>query len=197
MSAADKDAIIELVRMERFYRDRKDWDALASCYTEDSRVKTTWFSGTGREFAEASRDMAQRGRHSLHLIAPTSIRVNGDRALCESLGEIHSRQEVEGVEADSTMYCRFFSRVRRTPDGWKLASFDGIYGKDEIRPTNASEELPIDWERMRALRPSYRVWAYTIALKGYEIAGDELGDDRPDLLAPFYADAERWLANGP
>lgn len=192
---ADKRAIAELVRMERFHRDRKDWDALAECYTEDSRVKTTWFEGTGREFAEASREMAeQRGRHSLHLITPTSIRVDGDRALSESLGEIHSRIEVEGVEADSTMYCRFFSRVRRTPAGWRLHTFDGIYGKDEIRPTNPNDQLPIDWSRLRSLRPSYRVWAYTISLKGYAIADDELGDDRPDLLAPFYAAADRWLA---
>ena len=59
-----------------------------------------------------------------------------------------------------------------------------------------TDRLPIDWNALRALRPSYRVWAYTIALKGYEIGPDELGDDRPDLLAPLYAAADRWLADG-
>jgi hypothetical protein len=58
------------------------------------------------------------------------------------------------------------------------------------------ERLPIDWERMRGLRPSYRVWAYMISLRGYEIGQDELGDDRPELLEPFYAAAERWLKTG-
>jgi hypothetical protein len=191
--ADDKQAIRELVRVERFWRDRCEWDRLAACYTEDSLVRTTWFHGTGREFAAASRDMLERGRHSLHLITPTHLRVNGDRALSESLGEIHNRSSIEGVEVDTIMYCRFFSRVRRTEDGWRLASFDGIYHKDVIAPVIPGERLPVDWERMMSLRPSYRVWAYMISLRGYEIGQNELGDDRPDLLEPFYAAAERWL----
>ena len=193
---ADRQAICELVRMERFWRDRGEWERLAECYTEDSRVRTTWFHGTGREFAEASREMAQRGRHSLHLIAPTHVRVNGDRALVESQGEIHNRGSIDGVEVDSIMYCRFFSRVRRTERGWQLASFDGIYHKDVIAPVNPGERVPIEWERLRHLRPSYRIWAYMISLRGYEIGPDELGDDRPDLLGPFYAAADAWLADG-
>jgi hypothetical protein len=100
----DRQAIADLVRRERFHRDRRRWDDLADDYVEDSRVKTTWFEGTGREFAAASREVAQRGRESR---------------------------------------------------------------------------------------------AYAIAQKGYEIAQDELGDDRPDLLEPFSAAAERLLAGDP
>jgi hypothetical protein len=193
---ADKLAIAELVRMERFHRDRRQWEALADDYVEDSRVKTTWFSGTGREFAAASRDMMQRGRESIHLITPTDIRVNGDRALSESHAQIHNRSMIHDVEVDMVQYCRFFSRVVRTRAGWKLASFDGIYHKDTMVPTNPGEEVPVDFDKLAGLRPSYRVWAYAISLKGYEIAQDELGDDRPDLLEPFYAAAEQWLTTG-
>jgi SnoaL-like domain len=190
----DRQAIADLVRLERFHRDRRRWDELAEDYIEDSRVKTTWFEGTGREFAAASREMAQRGRESIHLIAPSEIRVNGDRALCESNAQIVNRSVLHDVEVDMVQYCRFFSRVVRTPDGWRLASFDGIYHKDTIAPVNPGDTVPIDWDALRDLRPSYRIWAYAISLKGYEIGQDELGDDRPDLLEPFYAAAERWLA---
>jgi hypothetical protein len=58
------------VRLGRFYRDRGALDELAGCYTEDSRIKTTWFEGNGAEFAAASRGLAERGRHSSHLITP-------------------------------------------------------------------------------------------------------------------------------
>jgi SnoaL-like domain len=191
----DRRAIADLVRMERFHRDRRHWDELADDYIEDSHVRTTWFDGTGREFAAASRDMARRGRESVHLITPTDIRINGDRALSESHAQIHNRSVVHDVEVDMVQYCRFFSRVVRTPDGWRLASFDGIYHKDTIVPVNPGDTVPIDWEALRGLRPSYRIWAYAIGLKGYEIGQDELGDDRPDLLEPFYAAAERWLAD--
>jgi hypothetical protein len=192
----DRQAIADLVRMERFHRDRRRWDELADDYIEHSRVKTTWFEGTGREFAAASREMAQRGRESIHLITPTEIRIDGDRALSESHAQIHNRSVVHDVEVDMVQYCRFFSRVVRTPDGWRLASFDGIYHKDTIIPVNPGDTVPIDWVALRRLRPSYRIWAYAISLKGYEIGQDELGDDRPDLLEPFYAAAERWLAGG-
>ena len=192
----DKLAITELVRMERFCRDRAEWDRLAACYTEDSHVRTTWFEGTGRDFAAASRQMAERGRLSTHLVTPTHIRINGDRALAESLMEIHNRSTIDGVEVDTIMYGRFFSRVRRTAEGWRLASFHGIYHKDVIMPVNPAQKLTFDWGELARFRPSYRIWAYMMSRRGYEVTGDELGDDRPDLLQTFYRAAEHWLETG-
>jgi hypothetical protein len=190
----DRLEIAELIRLERYWRDTAQWDRLAGAYTEDSRVRTTWFDGSGAEFAEASREMAeQRGRQSRHLITPTHVRVVGDRALSDSYGEIHNRAMVEGVECDMLMYCRFFSRVRRTPDGWRLNSFDGIYAKDQIAPVDPSASLPFEWSELQRFRPSYRVWAYTLSLKGYAIGDEELGEDRPEQLAAFLAAAESWL----
>jgi hypothetical protein len=57
----DRQAIADLVRLERFHRDRRRWDEIV---------------------------MAARGRESIHLIWPADIRVNGDRALCESNAQI-------------------------------------------------------------------------------------------------------------
>ena len=193
----DRARIAELVRLERFYRDQGEWEKLHACYTDDATVTTTWFDGTAKEFAEASQEMAvQRGRHTKHLITPTNIRINGDRALVESYGEIHFRDDLEGVEVDTIMYCRFFSRVRRTADGWRLASFEGIYQRDVITPVDPAESLPVDWNELRRLRPSYRVWAYTLGRRGYDVSSEKVGDDRPDLVAAFYAAADRWLETG-
>jgi hypothetical protein len=192
----DKQAIVELVRMERFWRDHGEWDKLAGCYTPDSRVRTTWFQGTGPEFAAASREQAARGRRSTHLITPTVLQLNGDRALVESMMEIHNRSALEGVEVDTIMYGRVFSRVVRAAEGWRIASFDGIYSKTVIAPVNPADDVPIDWEELSRYRPSYQLWAYMLSRRGYEVGQDELGDDRPDLLEPFYRAAERWLETG-
>ncbi|OFZ97423.1 MAG: hypothetical protein A3H35_02205 [Betaproteobacteria bacterium RIFCSPLOWO2_02_FULL_62_17] len=192
----DKQAIAEIVRLERFCRDRGEWDRLAACHTEDSHVRTTWFDGTAADFAAASKDMAEKGRLSTHLITPTEIRINGDRALCESLMEIHNRGAIGDVEVDTIMYGRFFSRLRRTAAGWRLASFDGIYHKDTIAPVNPAQTIPIDWSELLQFRPSYRLWAYMMSRRGYRVTHDELGDDRPDLLQAFYSAAEHWLASG-
>ena len=189
----DKQAIAELVRLERFWRDSGNWEKLAACYTEDSRVKTTWFEGTGQEFTDASQLMAERGRQGTHPITPVRIQVNGDRALVESMAEIHTRWTIDGVELNLVMECRFFSRVRRTPDGWRLVTFDGIYHYDTITPVNPADTLPVDWVELRGLRPSYRSLAWALGKSGYPVGPDELGDDRPDLLEPFYRAAEDWL----
>lgn len=124
---SDRQAIFDLVRMERFWRDQAQWEKLAASYTEDSLVRVTWFEGTGREFVEASKVMYERGSRGKHLIFPTHVRIHGDRALIESPAQIHNRFNWDGVELDMMQYCRFFSRLRRTATGWLLASFEGIY----------------------------------------------------------------------
>jgi hypothetical protein len=42
-------------------------------------------------------------------------------------------------------------------------------------------------------RPSYRFLAWDLRRKGYEIAEDLLGDDRPIEVARQYADELAWL----
>lgn len=192
----DREAICDVLRMERFWRDQGDWQSLLSCYTEDARVRTTWFDGSAADFVEASERMAGRGRHSKHLITPTYVRIRGDRALAESLGEIHNRSLFEGVEVDMVQHCRFSSRLRRTGAGWRLASFEGIYQRDTIQPVDPGQRVVLDWDEVRRFRPSYRIWSYALSRLGYEVLQDRLGDDRPAELHVFYRAEEHWLLTG-
>lgn len=194
---AEEAAILRLIRLERFLRDQGDWDALAACYTEDSTVVTTWFNGSGREFAEASRVMAAAGRHSKHLIWPANVQIAGTRALAESPAAIVNRSTIDGIEVDMVQWCRFHSRVIRDSGGWRLASFEGIYQKDEIHPVWPGDQLPEAWwAEIRPLRASYRIWAWAMLRRAYEVDTELLGDDRPDLLESFYADQGKWLVAG-
>ena len=103
------------MRLERFWRDQRQWAKLADAYVDDSQVCTTWFLGTGKEFAAASQELAEkRGSKTKHTIFPTYVRVNGDRAICESPGTIHGRNLFGGVEVDMVNYARFHSLVVRT-----------------------------------------------------------------------------------
>ena len=82
------------------------------------------------------------------------------------------------------------------PAAWRLASFEGIYQRDHMRSVNPAEPLPVDWELVKTLRPSYRFLAYTQLRRGYKVNPELLGDDRPDLLEAFYAQERRWLETG-
>jgi|SRR5579884_3007063 hypothetical protein len=192
----DREAIFDLVRMERFWRDRGEWDKLLGAYAEPSLVRVSWFSGSARDFVEGSRRMHQRGGHSRHVILPTALRIEGDRALSESVGQVHIRGRLEGVAYDLIAYCRFLSRLVRTAEGWRFATFEAIYDHDTIAPVNPGERLAIDPARLEGLRPAYRFLSYTLAAGGYQVDPELPGDDRPDLLKPLYEAAERWLKTG-
>ncbi|SDR59984.1 SnoaL-like domain-containing protein [Rhizobiales bacterium GAS113] len=193
----DRQEIMELVRLERFWRDQCKWDRLAAAYTEDSEVCTTWFRGTGAEFAAASREMYQvRGARGKHMIWPASVRINGDRAICESPGTIYSRSIFNGVEVDLMNYARFHSLVVRTNAGWRLKTFTGIYQKDTMTPVNSTESLPVDWDELKTFRTSYRFLSYSLMQRGYVVPQDLPGDDRPDIVNAHCAKADRWLETG-
>ena len=194
----ERTEIFDLVRVERLYRDVKDWEGLIGSYVKNAPVRTTWFDGTIEEFAEASRKKmtGAGGSVAKHWIFPTMLKLNGDRALVESPAAIFDRLTFDGVEFDTFQYCRFFSRVMRTDAGWRLASFEGIYQRDHLRPVNPAEKAPVDWELLKTLRPSYKFLAYTQIKRGYKVNPELIGDDRPDLLQAFYSREKQWLETG-
>ena len=196
----DRTEIFDLVRLERHYRDVKNWDGLLGSFLPGAIVRTTWFEGTAAEFVEASRKKMSRTGAIIsspkHWIMPTVLQINGDRALIESQATIFDRLTFDNVEFDSFQYCRFVSRVQRTEAGWRLASFEGLYQRDHIRAVNPAETLPVDWDLVKTLRPSYKFLAYTQLRRGYAVNPELLGEDRPDLLETFYAGEKRWLEAG-
>lgn len=101
---ADNLAIIELVGLERLWRDTGEWDQVAEAFTADAIITTTWFQGNAREFALRSKEMAERGRHSKHPVQPIHVRIRGDRALVESRAQIQNRDVFEGAIVDTTQY---------------------------------------------------------------------------------------------
>ena len=194
----EQSEIFDLVRVERFYRDQRDWDGLIGSYVKHAPVRTTWFDGSIEDFVEASRrKMTGPGASAAkHWIFPTALQINGDRALVESPAAIFDRLTFDGVEFDSFQYCRFASRVVRAAAGWRLASFEGIYQRDHLRSVNPAEPLPVAWKVIKTLRPSYKFLAYTQLRRNYPVNPELLGDDRPDLLAAFYGREKRWLETG-
>lgn len=193
----DRQEIFELVRLERFWRDQRDWVRLADCYVADSQVCTTWFLGTGPEFAAASQELTEkRGSRSKHQIWPTHVRIKGDRAICESPGTINSRSLFDGVEVDMWNHARFHSLIVRTEHGWRMKSFMGIYMRDTLTAVNPTEKLPIDWTEIKKFRPEYRFLGYTMMRRGYHVSQELPGDERPDIVKAYYAKTDRWLETG-
>jgi hypothetical protein len=188
----DRDAIFNLVRLERFWRDQCEWEKLEASYTEDGTVKVSWFEGSAREFVRRSREMHSTGTLSKHLIMPMHARIKGDRALAESYGQVQIRGRLEGVEYELINHVRFVSRVVRTASGWRLASFDCIYMRDVAMAVNPWERLPITPEAVARFRPSYRYLSLLLGAR-YPINQELPGDDRPERSKALYDSNERWF----
>jgi hypothetical protein len=192
----DRTEIFDLVRFERLCRDQRDFAGMVGCYVANAPVRTSWFDGTVEDFAAASRKKMSSGSQAKHWIMPARLEIKDDRALVESPACIFDRLTFDGVEFDIFQYCRFFSRVIKTADGWKLGSFEGIYQRDRIETVDPRQAPPVDWELIATLRPSYKFMGYTQIKRGYTLNPELLGDDRPDLLAAFYARERQWLDRG-
>jgi hypothetical protein len=192
----DRTEIFDLVRYERLCRDQRDFPAMIACYVPKAPVRTTWFDGTIEDFAEASRKKMTSSSQAKHWIMPARLEINQDRALVESPAVIFDRLIFDGIEFDTFQYCRFVSRVVRTAHGWNLGSFEGIYQRDQMQTVDPRDPLPVDWDVIKSLRPSYKFIGYTQVKRGYTLNPDLLGDDRPDLVQAFYAREQKWLETG-
>jgi len=192
----DRTDIFDLVRFERLCRDQRDFPSMVGCYVPKAPVRTTWFEGAVEDFAEASRKKMGSGSQAKHWIMPARLELKDGRALVESPAVIFDRLTFDGIEFDTFQYCRFVSRVIKTDAGWKLGSFEGIYQRDQMQAVDPRDPLPVDWDVIRTLRPSYKFIGYTQVKRGYKLNPELLGDDRPDLVETFYAREQRWLETG-
>ncbi len=185
-------AIQLLICTERADRDREQWSAMRSAYTDDAIVRVTWFAGTIDDYVRSSRDPEwdSTAAQSHHRLSPSVITVDGDRALAVTPARVELRLAVDDVVVDLVACVRLVSRVLRTAEGWKLASMDAIYDKDTITPVHPGDHLDITAAMTAPYRSSYRFLAY--GARGH-LPDDIPGDDRPELVTALMHHAETWL----
>ena len=189
---ADRLEIQELVRRERFARDQRHWDVMRECFHPDARIRTSWYDGTAEDYIPATQRLMETSPHGKHWVLSGYVTINGDRATVESPASIFNRLHLNEVEVDYFVYCRFHSRVERRAGRWRLSSFDVLWERDVLRPLDPSAPVPVPAQDLARFRPSYRFLAYIQDSRGYRVRDDLPGDDRPEILIAFYADADAW-----
>jgi len=185
--------VIQVIAHEREGRDRGWWDQMASCYHTHSRVRSMWFTGTGREFAAASRDMAANGDHARHRLSLPSVHLQGERAMVTMPMAIEFRIELHHVQVDLVSYARGIYRLVRRDGHYAISDLSTIYERDTLTPVIPGEAVPLDREKLAAVPASYRMLAYYFSSRGYEVNPNEPGDDRPESVDALMAEAIDWL----
>ena len=187
--------VVDVVAHEREGRDRGWWDQMAGCYHHDSRVRSMWFTGTGEQFAAASRAMAERGDHARHRLSVPSVHRHGRRAVVSMPMAIELRVDVHGVEADLVSYARGIYRMERRGGQPKICDLSTIYERDTLTAVVPGTSLSVDHERLAAMPASYRMLAYYFDIRGYPVDPDLPGDDRPAMAEALLTEAFDWLAD--
>lgn len=190
---SDSAAVIEVVLRERAGRDTAQWDDMRSAFADDSSVSLSWFTGTGSEFVDASKDMYERGSRGFHMIGAPSVEIVGTKALAHEAVTVFARGILAGVELDIASHGRLYQRLVKVDGRWLITELTMLYYKDVVSPVNpaadvsalADIEFPID-------RP-YKYLAAILSVAGYDIGPDLPGPDRPALLTHYVAAHQSWL----
>jgi hypothetical protein len=189
----DREEIFDLVRRERFARDQRHWQAMSDAFHPDAHIRSSWFDGNAVDYVADTSSRAGRFGNSKHWVFPVFLNISGNRATVESPALIFNRFLLDNVEIDTRVYCRFFSRVERRDDVWRLSSFEVVFERDLMETVNPLDPLPIDWSVLSTYRPSYRFLTYVQESRGTRVNRNLYGDDRRDELQHFYDAEARWV----
>jgi hypothetical protein len=192
LDSADITAITQLILRERESRDLARWETMRDCFHPDSKVKLSWFNGSGLDFVAGSIDMARRGMFAKHRVAPILVTLAGDRAIASLTAIIDIPRVINGIDLILSAHGRFIYRAERRDDEWRIFSFDCIYMRDELTPAIPGQTISIDPAEVEEFRPSYRNLAWCLMKTGYEVDQDLPADDRPDTVTKLMQEIENW-----
>ena len=156
----------------------------------------SWFRGPFADFVERCRQAYAAGNRSKHLIWPSVVRVNGDRALAETNVAILVRQTIDGVLCDLTSYGRFFDRLERR-ERWLIVERAAIYEQDRLDPVQPSEAFDAMMKTADVAKypAPYRYMAFRVLAAGRALAEPVHRDGTAETDA-LYARYNAWLDQG-
>ena len=192
IDAAEITAITQLIVREREARDQGRWKTMRECFHADALIRISWITGNADEFVNGSIDMARRGVLAKHRLGPVLVHRNGDRAVATLGGIIDIPVKVDAVEAQLSSHARFFYRVERREQRWRLSGFEAVYVRDELVPCVPGQTLSIAPDELAGFRPSYRLLSYVLSRNAYRVNSDLPGEDRPSTAAALETELFGW-----
>src|SRR5512147_2905726 len=133
--ALDRAAVAQVVANWAAWRDRPDWDRLATCFHPGGIIAVSWFQGTHDRFIAACQGMAraaQPGERTRHFFSLPWTETKDDRAVAETAAVVQIRARVDGIEVDIQSWLRFNDFMERRQGVWRIARRVAVYDKDRM-----------------------------------------------------------------
>jgi hypothetical protein len=175
------------------YRDANMWDRFRTCWAPNGRMNATWTQGTFEEFIEMNKSGFAKGVRILHYQGPSSVDINGNRAVAFTKMVISQRAKVHDVWCDVNCTGRFCDFLEKNNGKWGIVNRQPIYEKDRMDPVDPAAKLTLDQELLAKFPEGYRHLAYLQTQIGYKVKIDMPGWTGPEVEA-LYERGRAWLA---
>src|SRR5438093_6256469 len=182
-TAADRQAIRELVENWVVWRDAGDWERFRTVWHDDGRMMATWFQGSADEFIRVSREGFERGVRILHFLGGSSIDLNGSRAFAQTKMTINQRAPIHDVLCDVVCTGRFCDFLERRDGRWGIVLRQPIYESDRIIPVDPAAPPQLDRALLESFPVGYRHLAYLQTRNGFAVKPDMPGLTGPEVEA--------------
>ena len=111
----------------------------------------------------------------------------------ETTAVIEMRTVIDDTETDLASTARLYYRLERRDGRWLILALDPVYERDSLTAVHPAVTLAVGPDDVAGYRASYRFLAYVLSRRGYTVADDLYGDDRPEETTRFYRETWAWL----
>jgi ketosteroid isomerase-like protein len=116
----DRQAIRDLVTRYACAVDRRDFDAVAACFTPDAEADYTYFKGPIGVVLEKIRAGVGGFAMTMHVVGNHLAEVHGDEAASETYAICHHRRPGASDGVDLVVAMRYLDELVRTTEGWRI-----------------------------------------------------------------------------
>ena len=193
--AQDRSDIAQVILRWGYFRDHGMWDALRDTFHPDGKIRVTWYVGLFDGFVEASKEMAEGGAKSAHVMKPSIVDVAGDRAVAITPALITGRAKAAaGLEVDLVTNASFFDFFEKKDGEWRISSRICVYQSDRMDSVGPSIRFRILYALMGLGKhnPAFKHLAAALDRQGFPIQEGQV-IDHTDQSRALYASAQDWL----
>jgi len=119
----DRDEIARLIRTYAHGVDRRDWDLVRSCFSDDAEAQGSRSTGPIEPYLAALRPGVEFYPTTMHFMGNQLVELDGDTAQVETYAvAYHWKDEVAGTDHPENLVVgvRDLDTVQRRQEGWRI-----------------------------------------------------------------------------
>jgi hypothetical protein len=119
----DRDEIARLIRTYAHGVDRRDWDLVRSCFSDDAVAQGSRSTGPIEPYLAALRPGVEFYPTTMHFMGNQLVELDGDTAQVETYAvAYHWKDEVAGTDHPENLVVgvRYLDTVQRRQEGWRI-----------------------------------------------------------------------------